>query len=313
MFGNEFRKIEEETKGIVLNIEHFHIHDGEGVRTNVFLKGCTLHCPWCCNPESINPKPQIAQHRNLCTSCGKCVDVCPESCCVRTEDGSVITDFSRCVICGKCVQACPSGAREVYGKEMSVAEVMEEIEKDSFYYLNSDGGITLSGGEACMQSVFASEIAKAAHRRYIPVALETAAVVPLENFCQVIGEVDEILMDLKMTSLEQSDKKIAKNYVKIVLNNLNELGKRARITTLRCPIVPGYNDTPEHISGIAEIAGNADIKKIDLLPFHQLGRYKYSSIGMKYELENYPEMDREKVEEMAERLREKGFQVSVGG
>lgn len=313
MFGDGFKKIEEETKGIVLNIEHFHIHDGEGIRTNVFLKGCTLHCPWCCNPESIYPKPQIAQHRNLCNGCGKCIAVCPVRCCIRTADGNVITDFQKCTACGKCTEVCPYGARELYGKEMSVAEVISEVEKDSFYFLNSDGGITLSGGEACMQPEFASEIARAAHRRYISVALETSAAVPWNHLWQVVGEVDEVLMDIKSTPLEQIDKKIGKKYTKIVLNNLNELRKRGIMVTLRCPIVPGYNDTTEHISGIAGIAKDADIERIDLLPFHQYGKHKYSSIGMKYELEDHAEMDRKKVEEMAEDLKKRGFIVSVGG
>lgn len=313
MFGSGFDKIEQDTKGIVLNIEHFHVHDGEGIRTNIFLKGCTLHCPWCCNPESINPKPQIAQHRNLCTDCGRCISACPEGCCVRKEDGNVVTDFSKCLVCGKCVEVCPVDAREIFGKKMSVAEVMDEVEKDSLYFLNSDGGITLSGGEACMQPKFASEIAKAAHRRYIPVALETAACVPWNWLWQVIGHVDEVLMDLKTTPLENIDKKIGKNYLEIVLNNLKLLRKHDIIVTLRCPVVPKYNDTLEHIRGIATIAKEVNVEKIDLLPFHQYGKYKYASIGKEYQLEELPEMDWNKVEKMAEVLRQDGFLVSVGG
>ena len=143
MFGSDYREIEETTNGIVFNIEHFHVHDGEGIRTNVFLKGCNLHCPWCCNPESISPDPQIAFYKKFCTGCGKCQNICPQHCIEITGDGKSRTDRSRCIACGACEKVCPHGARELFGHRMNVAEVMEDVEKDSFYFMNSDGGMTL--------------------------------------------------------------------------------------------------------------------------------------------------------------------------
>lgn len=312
MFNQKFDEIEKRTTGIVFNIEHFHVHDGEGIRTNVFLKGCSLRCPWCCNPESIYPSPQTAQYQKLCTGCGKCIEVCPEHCCGRKEDGTVITDFGKCTACGKCVHACPAGARELFGKQMSVSEVIAEVEKDSGYYLNSDGGLTLSGGEACLQPEFAREIIRAARRRYIPTALETAGAVEWERLWQTAEEADEILMDIKTVNPEQF-KQIGRVPLERVLENLHKLAGAGKDITLRCPIIPGFNDNEGHIQGIADIARSTGIEKIDLLPFHQLGRHKYAAIGACYQMADYPEMDRAIAEGMAEKLRKQGFRVLAGG
>lgn len=312
MFGSDYREIEETANGIVFNIEHFHVHDGEGIRTNVFLKGCNLHCPWCCNPESISPDPQIAFYKKFCTGCGKCQNICPQHCIEITGDGKSRTDRSRCIACGACEKVCPHGARELFGHRMNVAEVMEDVEKDSFYFMNSDGGMTLSGGETCLQPEFARELIEAAHRRYIPVALETAGAVRWESLWKVAELADEILFDLKTTKTEHFAQ-VGNIFLKKVLNNLHNLTVNGKIITVRCPIIPNFNDTAEHLENVAKIATDFGIKKIDLLPFHQFGRYKYEAIERAYCLKEYPEMERSKVEEMADCLRKRGFQVSVGG
>ncbi len=312
MFNHRFDEIEKQTKGIVFNIEHFHVHDGEGIRTNVFLKGCSLHCPWCCNPESIHPVPQIAQYQKLCTGCGKCVEVCPEHCCIQKEDGNVITDFSQCCACGKCASVCPAGARELFGKRMSVSEVIAEVEKDSVYFINSDGGLTLSGGEACLQPEFARELIRAAHRRYIPAALETAGAVEWERLWQAAKEADEILMDLKTTDSLQFEK-IGRFSLDTVMENMCKLAEAGKNITLRCPIIPNFNDNEGHIQKVAETARRVGVNRIDFLPFHQLGRHKYAAIGKNYQMTDYPEMKDTIVEKMAECLRKEGFHVSIGG
>lgn len=312
MFHHNYAELEEQTTGIVFNIEHFHVHDGEGIRTNVFLKGCSLHCPWCCNPESIHPAPQIAQYGKLCTACGKCVKVCPARCCYLSEDGRVVTDYKKCTACGICVQACPASARELFGKRMSVAEVIAEVEKDSLYFMNSDGGLTLSGGEACLQPEFARGIVSAAHRRYIPVALETAAAVSWGNLWQVAEEADEILMDLKTADPTQFAQ-IGAFSLENVLSNLYHMAEHKKKITLRCPIIPGFNDTDSHIKGIARIARKAGVKRIDLLPFHQLGSYKYAAIGTGYSMEGQSEMDHSEVTKMMKILQGNGFSVTIGG
>ena len=312
MFGSRYHDVENEMSGMVFNIEHFHVHDGEGIRTNVFLKGCNLHCPWCCNPESISPFPQIAVYEKLCTGCGKCMSACLNGCINISKEGKSSVNHLLCTACGACAQVCPHGARELFGRRMSVAEVIKEVEKDSFYFMNSEGGMTLSGGETCLQPDFTRALIEAAHRRYIPVALETAGSVEWENLWKVAELADEILFDIKITKNEQYAQAL-NIFLEKVLNNLHNLTKNGKIITLRCPIVPNYSDSAEHIRGIAEIAQDSGVKRIDLLPFHQFGKHKYDAIGRTYLLSDYPEMSRESVERMADDLRAGGFQVSVGG
>ena len=312
MFKINYDSIENSIKGTVFNIEHFHVHDGEGIRTNVFLKGCTLRCPWCCNPESLSPKPEVAHYMNICNGCGACIRVCPENCISCGEDGRVMTDHSKCIACGRCASVCPAGARELFGQEMSVAEVMAEVEKDSFYFMNSDGGLTVSGGECCMQPDFARGLVEAAHRRYFPVAVETAGAVPFENLWKVCEHADEILFDMKVTSDEQFSY-IGRVSFDLVKKNLSALKEYDKIITLRCPIIPDFNDNDEHIENIGRIAKENAIEKVDLLPFHQLGKHKYEALGLDYKLTDRPEMDRNVVKKMADILYNIGLDVSIGG
>ena len=311
MFKLNHDEEERNIKGIVFNIEHFHVHDGEGIRTNVFLKGCTLRCPWCCNPESISPKPEVAHYMNICTSCGACVRVCPEKCCYFDGE-KVVTDHEKCIACGKCAGVCPAGARELFGKEMSVADVMAEVEKDAAYFMNSGGGLTISGGECCMQPDFAAGLIEAAHRRYFPVAVETAGAVSSENLLKVCAQADEILFDIKVTADEQIQM-IGNVPSGLIKNNLSLLNERDKIITLRCPIVTDINDNEEHITNIEKIAKDNGIRRVDLLPFHQLGKHKYQALGRNYILAERAEMDRSRVEEMAAVLKNNGLDVSVGG
>ena len=142
MFGSDYREIEETTNGIVFNIEHFHVHDGEGIRTNVFLKGCNLHCPWCCNPESISLDPQIAFYKKFCTGCGKCREVCRHK---------------TCISCGECIPVCPLHLRRIAGEKMTSEELILRIRKSSDYYARYGGGVTFSGGEPLMQADLLTE------------------------------------------------------------------------------------------------------------------------------------------------------------
>lgn len=305
-------KEEQETKGIVFNIEHYHVNDGIGIRTNVFLKGCNLWCQWCCNPESQNFKSQAVIHQKLCTKCGTCSTVCPEDAVEINEDGTRWINMKKCTLCGACIPTCLSSAIEVYGKEMSVAEVMKEVEKDSAYYLQSGGGMTLSGGEPCMQSDFARALVTACNKRYIHVALETAVAVPWENLWKVAENVDEILADVKFTNAKQF-KTISREPLSLVHDNLKKLRERGKHVRMRCPIIPSINDTDEHIDNLIKWAKELDIKDVDLLPFHQLGSYKYTSLGMPYTLREFKEMDRKIVEKMQEKMAAEGLDVIIGG
>ncbi|MDL2236243.1 glycyl-radical enzyme activating protein [Christensenellaceae bacterium OttesenSCG-928-K19] len=305
-------KIEQEVHGVVFNIEKYHVHDGEGIRTNVFLKGCNLWCPWCCNPESQAFEPQIAVHENICTRCGLCVGYCPQGAISQQEDGRVVTDKKKCTLCGVCEERCLQSARELYGEEMSVAEVIAKVEQDSAYYKNSGGGLTISGGEPCMQVKFASELAQAARRRYIHVAMETAGAVPWEDMWEVAQYVDDILFDMKFSD-DEGFAKVSNLPLEMVKENMKKLVENGKHVIMRCPIIPGYNYTPEHFDNIAKWAGELGIKDIDLLAFHQLGKYKYDSLEMGYGLTEQKDIKKEDLEPYKEMLIAKGFNAGIGG
>jgi pyruvate formate lyase activating enzyme len=306
-------KEEFDTFGTVFNIEKYHVNDGTGIRTNVFLKGCNLWCQWCCNPESQELAYQVAVHRNLCTKCGKCMSgVCPEDAISSGEDGFPRVDGRKCVACGSCAESCLQDAMEIYGKRMSIHEVMEEISKDAKFFDSSQGGLTIGGGEPCVQAGFAAELAKSAGRRHISVAVETAGSVPFERLWRVVEHADQILFDVKYTNSEKfstiSDVPLSR-----VRENLRELRARDKKVTMRCPIIPGFNDDDAHTEALIRWAGEFDIKDIDLLPFHQLGKYKYASLGMKYGLADLKDLDHSVANGMKDRMAARGLNVVVGG
>ncbi|MGI6124665.1 MAG: glycyl-radical enzyme activating protein, partial [Acetivibrionales bacterium] len=179
-------------KGIVFNIQRYSLHDGPGIRTIVFLKGCPLRCQWCSNPESQEIKPELSYIKKLCNKCNKCIDVCPQKAITATEDGIKI-DRSKCDNCFKCVEVCAPGALKVEGQEMTVDEVVKEVMKDESFYKNSGGGLTLSGGEVLVQYAFAAEVLKAIKEKGISTAIETTGHASWEHFKQVLQYTDYVL------------------------------------------------------------------------------------------------------------------------
>lgn len=307
-----FDKEEQLIKGIVFNIEHYHINDGIGIRTNVFLKGCNLWCPWCCNPESQKFNPQMVIHKKMCIGCGTCQSVCPTGAVMQDDFGNRFINMSKCTLCGLCMQKCLQSAIEQYGEEKSVADVMLEVEKDSAYYSQSGGGMTLSGGEPCMQPEFARALAEACNKRYIHVSMETALAVPWATLWGVAEKVDQVLADVKFTDPEQF-KTICGEPADLIKDNLRKLREKGKHVVMRCPIIPTLNDNDAHIEKLIEWAKELDIEDIDLLPFHQLGKYKYTSLGYVYTLDEFKEMDKKVVEKMRDRMAEHGLNVIVGG
>ncbi len=204
--------------GIVLNIQHFCTHDGPGIRTNVFLKGCSLRCKWCSNPESIHPKSELAYKPSQCIGekeCSFCLrNVCPESAIYVVGSGDRADDKVRinwdlCTNCGKCVDLCPSNALYLFGQEMTVDQVLDEVEQDGTFYRESGGGMTLSGGECQLQPDFAAALLAGAHQRGINTAIETASNVPWDFMAKVLPHVDTVLHDIKLTDPERHKKWMA--------------------------------------------------------------------------------------------------------
>lgn len=297
--------------GIVFDIQKFCINDGPGIRTTVFLKGCTLNCSWCHNPESKSFLPQLSFKEDKCIMCGACQAVCPNL--VHTVNNGVHTiNYDACQACGECVKACPTDALTIYGKKMSVQAVLDEVIKDKAFYDHSNGGMTLSGGEALAQPKFAVELAKQAQANNVSVAIESALGVGSQVILDIAPYVDWFLIDYKLT-----DKYDFKNYIQgdpdLIMKNLKLLDELKAAIILRCPIIPGINDNEEHFKKIAEVANaHQSITHVELLPYHPMGKSKAKEIGVLYEIEaKIPE--EETVKAWIETIQGYGYEKVIQG
>lgn len=304
-------KNDDKVYGSILNIEHFHVHDGKGIRTNVFFKGCNLRCQWCCNPESQAIGSQVAVHKNLCRQCFHCENICPEKSIFHKDEGLQLNE-KLCTLCGYCIRKCPNNARQIYGKLMTVEEIVKEVEKDAAFYQKSGGGVTLSGGEPALQPRFAHEIIEECRKRYFNTAVETSGAVKWDSLWMTVENVDEILFDIKFTEPELF-KTISDFPLESVKENIKKLVVKGKDITFRCPIITEYNDNNVHVKSIIKWAKEFDICKVDILPFHQLGRFKYHSLDMFYELEGIKPPSDDRVNEIVKMLLDEGLTVSVGG
>lgn len=268
-------------KGCIFNIQRFSVHDGPGIRTNVFLKGCPLRCIWCHNPEGLSSECQIKFSPDKCIGCEDCADVCNNGGHLF-EDKKHIVDFSRCVACMQCASVCPSNAIEKDGIIRSVNDVINEVLRDKDYFESSGGGLTLSGGEPFYQPDFAIELLKEAKKQGINCAVETCGMAYSEVLIRAVPFVDIFLFDYKATG-EELHKRVTGASQKQILENLQIISDLGANIILRCPIIPGINDNEEHYKGIAETAEKYRVKEINLMPYHSLGNGKRQKLGMKIE------------------------------
>ncbi len=265
-------------RGLVFDIQRFSLFDGPGVRTVVFLKGCPLRCLWCHNPEGLETAPQIMFVAERCIGCGECAPVCPGQRHIMT-DGFHNFDHTDCTGCGQCAAACCTGALSVAGREMTVEEVMAKVMRDEAFFRESGGGLTLSGGEPFYQSGFAIALLRAAKARGLSTCVETSGFTGAEIIRQAEGYIDVFYFDYKVTG-EEAHQKLCGVSQRPILENLSLLDELDSRVVLRCPIIPGINDVPEHYEGIARTAKeHRSITMIHLEPYHKMGENKALQLG----------------------------------
>lgn len=290
----------------VFDLQRFALHDGPGIRTTVFLKGCPLDCVWCHNPESKRYSRQLGYLEKTCIRCGRCEEICPQKVHHISEDGVHTVNFSACLQCGKCVDACPGRALKIFGKDLPHEEILKIILRDRDFYQRSGGGMTVSGGEPMMQFEGLWELLRAAKQEGIHVCLDTSGQADPEKYRQIADLVDIFLFDYKIT-----DAKLHRQYIgtdsRRILDNLDLLCGLKKDIFLRCPIIPGINDTEEHYRAIAKLSGKYDaIRQVNVMAYHDMAKGKAEQIGMPYILAEKKTVERDEKRQIYEKLKEYG-------
>ncbi|HCX62725.1 MAG TPA: glycyl-radical enzyme activating protein [Clostridiales bacterium] len=295
----------------IFNIQKFSIHDGPGIRTTVFLKGCPLKCLWCHNPESQEYEKQILYDAEKCVLCGTCVKVCPKNA-IKIEDNILTTDMDKCDFCGLCEIYCIQEARQVVGKHYSVEEVLKEVLKDRIFYEKSGGGVTVSGGEPLMFIDFVEELLKKLKEENIHTAVDTSGAVNFESLERIAEYTDLFLYDIKLMD-DEMHKKYIKASNKTILENLKKLSKIHNNINIRLPIIEGVNADTDHIERIIDFIKDLNIKKVNLLPYHDIAKHKYKKLDMDYEEEKMSKPSEEKMQRFMSMFESKGYEVKIGG
>lgn len=283
-------------KGRLFNIQRFSVHDGPGIRTTMFFKGCNLRCRWCHNPESWSPEPQIQYFGEKCAGCGDCMSVCSHG--VRIENGKRVgTD--RCIFCRKCEDACMNGALKFAGEEYTVQELVQLALRDMDYYISSGGGVTVSGGEPLLQVPFIRELFQQLKTKGISTALDTAGNVDFERFEAVLPYTDLVLLDLKIM-----DETLHKEYTGVsnrrILENAETLMKLGQRMHIRVPMIAGVNDTMENARALRDFIGEKEcVEEVRFLPYHDMGLSKAASVNVQMQTFAAPEKERlQKIREL---------------
>lgn len=307
-----------ERKALIANIQKYNMHDGPGVRTLVFFKGCPLRCKWCSNPENLEKRYQVMYKRNSCVDCGACVPVCPVGIhSISKETG--IHEINRsidCIGCHKCEEACPESALSISGEMKTISQIMEVIEEDRMFYDMSGGGVTVGGGDPIASPDAVSSLLMACKQDGINTAVETSGYAKTEALLQIAEFTDLFLFDIKQID-SQKHYELTGVRNDQILKNLKELFHRRYNVKIRMPLLKGMNDSREDIQGVIEFLlpyrDSKNFKGIDLLPYHKLGVNKYTQIGMQYPLECTPDpsLSSEEMDKIEGWFKEYNFQVQV--
>jgi pyruvate formate lyase activating enzyme len=298
-------------KGRIFNIQRFSVQDGPGIRTTVFMKGCSLACPWCSNPESQAPDPELGYADSLCDGCGRCIPVCePQAISSRGE--KVWLERERCDDCGRCVEVCAPGALKMFGREISVEEALREIRKDAPYYRNSKGGVTASGGEPLRQPRFVASLFRRCQESGIHTALDTCGHAPRDALRDVLEHTDLVLYDLKLIDDERHIE-ILETSNHPILDNARFVAASGVPLIARIPLIPGITETEENVRAAArfiEELGEA-VTAIHLLPYHRFGLDKYRMLDRDCPLAELAPLSEERIRAVVESLGALGLGCEV--
>lgn len=299
------------TSGIIFNIQRYSIHDGPGIRTTIFLKGCPLNCWWCQNPESQSSGQEMVFWGDRCIGCRACSTICPSNA-IQIKNYIPITEKEKCILCGKCIEKCPALAREMIGETLTTKEVIKEIEKDLIFYEESGGGVTFSGGEPLGQSEFLERLLNACREKKIHTAVDTSGYISWEILNKINPKVDLFLYDLKLMDNERH-KKYTGVSNEIILENLEKLSSVHNNIFIRFPVIPGINDDYQNIKEMGKFLSSLKIAQVNLLPYHYIGIDKYRRLGRNCKLVTTQPPSKEKLSEISEILRKFNLDVRLRG
>ncbi len=301
-----------EIKGLVFDVKKYAIHDGPGIRTTVFFKGCPLECQWCHNPESWRSYAEHGFRKGRCVGCLQCVETCPEQA-ISIIDNRPVTEMNKCGLCGRCVDTCMACAREIIGREMTVGDVMDEIEQDVIFYDESGGGVTISGGEPLMQPELLLAVLHQCQIQRIHTAVDTSCYAE-SKIVEMVGEgANMFLCDIKHMDSEIHERftGVGNN---LILNNIRLLSEAGKEIIIRIPVIPGFNDEKANIEATGKFTASLPgVIRVDILPFNRGGKEKSARLTAQSKHLQVETPNEEQMNSIAKNLSKYGFEVKIGG
>lgn len=302
-------------RGLVTNVQRYSVHDGPGIRTTVFLKGCPLSCAWCHNPETMSPRAELMFMPERCVRCGQCVEVCPNHAPVGMGASAAALTEARanCLVCGSCVEVCPADGRRVVGRTVTVPELVTEVARDRVFFEESGGGVTFSGGEPLSQFEFLRAGAEACRERGMHVVVDTCGQAPEWQFKELLPLVDLFLYDLKSLD-DDKHRRFCGASNRLILDNLRLLSANHGNLWLRIPVIGGVNDQPDELAAMAALAAElAGVRQVNLLPYHAVGAGKRERLGVSVDGPSFQAPSSQTLAAAEEVFRNEGLDVRIGG